>query len=358
MGNDLNFVCPINKLGYGYTGFNFTKSLSANLSIALFPLGNVDFSLLETDDTSQIIKTSIENAKSYNKNAPCIRLWHQHDLSMFVGSNIHIGYPIFELDTFTSEEKHQLNSCDALFVCSEWAEKICRSNNITVPIHIVPLGVDRSIFIDTEIKDGPTTFFNCGKWEIRKGHDILIKAWNKVFSDSDNVMLYMCNSNPFLSAEQTDFWKNLYKKQNIRIVNRLPTSQDVATMMSMMDCGVFPSRAEGWNLEALEMLSSGKHLIITNYSAHTQFCNSKNSLLIDIDTIESANDGIWFNNQGNWASFGNKQIAQLADYMRYIHELKQKGKLARNVEGVNTANDFTWNNVSQILIGGLDVVSK
>ena len=80
----------------------------------------------------------------------------------------------------------------------------------------------------------------------------------------------------------------------IRILPRLNTHEDVAVIMSQADVGVFPSRAEGWNLEALEMLSMGKHLIITDYSAHTEFCNKDNSRLIQIDEMEDAHDGIWF----------------------------------------------------------------
>ena len=64
--------------------------------------------------------------------------------------------------------------------------------------------------------------------------------------------------------------------------------------MSKVDVGIFPSRAEGWNLEILELMSCGKHIITTNYSAHTEFCNKENALLVDIDELETAYDGKWF----------------------------------------------------------------
>ena len=52
--------------------------------------------------------------------------------------------------------------------------------------------------------------------------------------------------------------------------------------MSQVDCGVFPSRAEGRNLELLEMMSAGKHVITTDYSAHTEFCTKDNAGLVPI----------------------------------------------------------------------------
>ena len=39
--------------------------------------------------------------------------------------------------------------------------------------------------------------------------------------------------------------------------------------MAEAHCGVFPARSEGWNLGLVEMLSMGRHVIATDYSAHT-----------------------------------------------------------------------------------------
>ena len=115
----------------------------------------------------------------------------------------------------------------------------------------------------------------------------------------------MMNHNPFLSQEQEREWVDLYKDskmgEKIEMLPRVGTHQEVANIMRQMDCGVFPSRAEGWNLEAIEMMSCGKQVIITDYSAHTEFCNEENSLLVNIDNKEDAYDGIWFHGQGRWA---------------------------------------------------------
>ena len=78
-------------------------------------------------------------------------------------------------------------------------------------------------------------------------------------------------------------------------------TQQVYNIMSQVDCGVFPSRGEGWNLELLEMMSAGKHVVATDYSAHTEFCTKENSGLVSISDVEPAFDGKWFFGQGNWA---------------------------------------------------------
>jgi glycosyltransferase involved in cell wall biosynthesis len=348
---NLNIIAPINTLGYGYTGYHITKTLVQKNKVSLFPIGDkVDNTLMDP-----FIVEALTSAKLFDVNAPCVRIWHQHDMSHFVGKGPHIGFPIFELDTFSEIEKHHLNSCDALFVTSSWAQNVCINNGITVPVYIVPLGVDRSVFKETEStnQNGPTVFLNCGKWEVRKGHDILIKAFEKAFPQDEQVILLMCNSNPFLNVTQESQWKKLYKNPKVRFISRLQSSQDVAKLMQSADCGVFPSRGEGWNLEALEMLSCGKQLITTLYSAHKEFCCNNNSLLVDIDDVEPAQDGIWFHGQGNWAKIGDKQINQLAEYMRMVHEFKSQGRLMVNKDGIETAKRFSWSNTAEKIIGGI-----
>ena len=69
----------------------------------------------------------------------------------------------------------------------------------------------------------------------------------------------------------------------VRFIDRVGTHQEVYNIMSRVDCGVFPSRAEGWNLELLELMACGKHVITTDYSAHTEFCTEENAMLIPIN---------------------------------------------------------------------------
>ena len=118
--------------------------------------------------------------------------------------------------------------------------------------------------------------------------------------------------------------------------------------MAQVDCGIFPSRAEGWNLELLEMMSCGKSVITTNYSAHTEFCDNENSYLVNIENEEDAEDGVFFRrNVGEWASIGQKQIQQFADHMRHVYELKQNNRLQGNSHGITTAKKFNWNYSAQ-----------
>lgn len=356
----MNIISPINQLGYGVTGLNIVKALRKMQPVSLWPIGQPQ---VTNEEDSFIVRDSINNAHFFEEDDPCIRIWHQHDMAQFVGRGTKIGFPIFELDQFKAMERHHLNSVDKLFVCSQWAKEVCindqiKPHNATIyddAISVIPLGVDTEIFKPCDIKPGPTIFFNCGKWEVRKGHDILVEIFNKAFTDDDNVELWMMCSNPFLSEEEDKAWKKKYAYSNlghkVKFINRVNTQDEVYNIMAHVDCGVFPSKAEGWNLEPLELMACGKHVIITNYSAHTEFCNKQNSLLIDINQMEPAYDGKWFDGKtGSWAQIGNDQIEQAVNHMRSIHNLKKENALQINSNGIKTAQHFTWENTAKEIV--------
>lgn len=352
----INIFAPINSLGYGVAGYNILKTLySLYPSTTLYPIGPI-----ENIDIHECVSATIANQKQHNKDFPCVKIWHQHDLQTRIGSGRYFGFPIFELDQFSEKEVVSLHHCDNIFVCSEWAKQVISDNThfSDMDIHVVPLGVDTDIFKPSTLKPRkPTVFLNCGKWEKRKGHGVLLESFNAAFDVSDNVELWMMCDNPFI-GDQNQAWQKLYKDSplgdKIRIIPRQVAHQDVYNIMCQADCGVFPARAEGWNLELLEMMACGKQVIATNYSAHTEFCNDENSYLINITSLETASDGVFFDGSGGqWASLCNESKDQLVSHMRCVHRKKQQGSQTINNAGIETASKFSWCNSVKELLNGL-----
>lgn len=350
-------MSPINQLGYGIAGLNIVKHLDKLTDVSLFCIGQPQ---VTNQQDANIISKCLKNALFFPFNTPCIKIWHQHDMAQFAGNGERIGFPFFELDEFTEIEKHHLSSLDKIFASSEWAKTVV-INNIQINsdnVKIVPLGVDREIFNEKphiNKSEGKTIFFNCGKWEVRKGHDVLCQIFNSAFSADDNVELWLMCQNPFLNEQQEKEWINLYKNsklgEKIKLFPRMETQEQVYNIMKDTDCGIFPSRAEGWNLELLEMLSCGKHVITTNYAAHTEFCTQDNALLVNIIDKELAFDGKWFHGKcGRWAKIGTDQIDEFISHMRYIHKLKQNNELDTNQSGITTSQNFTWENTAKTII--------
>jgi glycosyltransferase involved in cell wall biosynthesis len=364
----INLTCPVNRLGYGVVGANILKALvRAGVSVACWPIGRID---AQRDD-QPFIDEAMGRQATFDGSSPSLRIAHQDQLAQHVGFP-RIGFPIFELNRFTDRELHNLRNQDMLFVASQWAKDIVENNAVfenLERVHVIPLGVDRAVFcepVEPSQSNGeprPTVFLSVGKWERRKGHDLLVDAFNKAFSMDDNVELWMLAYNPVITAdpgqavEKNQAWESLYRSSplgsKIKFLPRYATHREVAVVMQQSDCGVFLSRAEGWNLPALELLSCGKQLIITNYSAHTVYCNASNSHLIEINSLEDARDGRWFFGHGQWAALGDEQLEQAVSFMRKVHAHKQEGCSMVNQAGIDAAKRLSWERTAETILRAL-----
>lgn len=346
---NINLQAVINTLGYGYVGYNFLKELYKKTNVTLFEIAPIDDKQFDLAH-----KLSFTQNPSPILNGPSIKIWHQNNVHTRIGKGRHFGFPIFELNKLKNMEKYSINSCDAVIVCSNWAKNVLENNGVKIPIYIVPLGYDPDIFSAKVIKrPGPTIFFNCGKWERRKGHDVILQCFESAFSPSDNVELWMMCENPFPFAKGKE-WEQIYKNSKlsskIKLIPRQESHENVYYIMSKTDCGIFPARAEGWNLELLEMMACGKEIIATDYSGHTEFI-SDSVYKVSIDSLEVAIDNVWFDGFGEWAHIGNNQIEQIISHMRHIHKLKtDNGYLDINKNNVLQAQKYTWEKSADKLI--------
>lgn len=353
----INMMCPIGLTGYGITSFNIYKSLRKNLDITLFPIGSPQ---VDSDEYKSLLLEDISKQNNFNNNKPCFKIWHQFDLASRIGNSKFSALTFFEIDKLKPIEVRMINNTDTIFVSSKWAKNILIENGITTNIVVCPLGIDPNIFnksLTEEMMQKRTNdnyiFCNIGKWEIRKGHDLLVELFNKAFKEEDNVELWMINYNPFLSQDDNMVWVNLYKNSKlgskIKILPRVSTHIDLAKLIALTDCGIFPARAEGWNNEIPEFFGLNKPVITTNYSAHTEYCDINNSYLIDIDKLCPAIDDKFFDGYGNWANFGKKQIDQTIEHMRYVYTNKVKD----NPNGLEMAKKLVWDNTAKIILENL-----
>lgn len=353
---DVNLIAPVNQLGYGVVGYNVLRSLdAAGHKVAYFPIGNPSWA--GDPNFQALIQKTRAAAQFYPVEAPCVRVWHQFELDSFIGAGERIGWPIFELNRFNDKEIHHLSNVDELIVCSQWAKDVIRENGINVKTSVVPLGVDLDTFrVDEAARNSrpewckdTTIFINVGKWEKRKGHEELCVAFSEAFKPGDNVELWMINDNPFIKTENEE-WKKKFASSkmgaHVKFFPRFDMHEHLRVIFNQVDCGVFPSHAEGWNLEIPELFACGAHVIATNYSGHTEFLTEENAKLIQPNGMELAQDGKWFHGQGEWCSYA---VGDLVDRLKEVHELKQTGKLGINEAGLKTAKEFTWDNTTSRL---------
>lgn len=348
---NIHLQTPIGGTGYGHAGLHILKALSKYHDVCLSIIGNP---LPENRENAEVVNQAMIKQSSVDYNATTVKIWHQFDLLNRPGRGKYFAYPFFEIDTFNELEKHHLNFPDTIIVSSSWAKSIIEKNNINKQVKVVPLGVDSSIFYPRipEHKDKINNyiFMTAGKWEIRKSHDILIECFNKAFEQNDEVELWLATHNIFLNEQEEKKWTDLVQnsklKSKIKIFPRMPTQNDLANLMSYSDCGIYISRAEGWNLELLETMAMNKPIIATNYSAHTEYCNNENCSLIEIHDSEPAKDDKWFHGTGNWAKIGDDQKDHIIWQMRQMYQ----NRIKENPAGLATAEQFSWENSANTLV--------
>lgn len=342
----MNIEAPYTQTGYGYCAYNITQQLKmrSDVSLAVYPINN-----RISNEFLQHIKPLCDNGQ-YLPEAPSLKIWHEYDLMRHIGRGKYGALTFFEINTLNKLRIDSMKTPDVLIVSCKWAQEICKKHGLTA--EVIPMGVDREIFKPEPRKlNNRFEVLNCGKWEVRKGHDILAEVFAEAFPDEKDVRLNLLTANPFLTDKETLEWLNYYYNMvgADRVISHghIDTHLDVARVINDSTIGIFPSRAEGWNMEALEMLSAGKHIIITNYSAHTEYCTKKNSFLIDIDNLEPAYDGKWFFGDSQWAEIGDKQKKDMIAGLRYYYELWKKGDNLLNQQGIITARRFSWANTAE-----------
>lgn len=366
---NVNLTTFLNQLGYGQVGLNLLKAFArAGHEVALWVNGPGE----APAEDRPLIDEAQQRTARYDPEALSLRVAHQWDMAHRVGRGRHAGLTFFELDELTAAEVHHLSNLDVVLSPTAWGAAVMVACGVPAEkVGYAPLGVDRDVFhpgvapfnpdglADRLRQRNTTVFLSCGKWEVRKGHDVLIDAYCRAFKPGDNVLLVLNCHNPFLGKEGNKEWSDLYQNspmgRHVLVVpERLRRQQEVAGLMALADCGVFPARAEGWNLEALECLAMGKEVIATNYAGHTEFLTDDNARLIDVPDREEAFDGHFFpGGRGRWAAFGELQIEQLAAHMHRVHQQKQGGGLEVNEDGLRTAGRFSWDNTVSEIVSSL-----
>jgi len=377
----LSLTAYINSTGYGQSGCNLVHAFDQlGLRPALFTSGGVEYQ----QHHAAAIEAAHQQGFEFNPDAPSLRLDHQFLMTHHVGRGRRAGYTFFELDRLTRQEVHQLNALDVVFSPSGWAKRVMEDSGVTARVVVAQPGVDRFVFHPgvrpawhPELGPPPgkdtTVFFNAGKWSLLKGHDFLLEAFEAAFTERDEVMLVMCCFHPIVAGgfngpEESARWRDLYlasrlgRAGKIRVMPaRLDTQHDLARLMAAADCGFFPARAEGWNMEAAELFAMGKDVVLTDYSAHTEYGRAANGYMLQPDSqdeLEPAAEWPFIPaGRGNWAPLGPKALECAVGQLRDVHARRRRGRLPVNSAGVATfAERFTWAGCARVMAETLGVV--
>lgn len=318
-------------------------------NIRIFPLGPVSFSAPKHSVLANLMRTNDFDCGVE------LALWHpsQH---LYINDNLEkdfyrIFYTVFEtteplgLDTLVQNEM-----IDEFWTVSEFNKQIIESKTDKI-VRVVHEGIDPEIFnlqvkpfkYLQQIADGRSVVLSSGKYELRKGFDIVLKCYDILREKGYDFILVCAWDNPFDSNFNIDSVILPYTKypDGIVAVKPFPDIASVASLYASCDIGFFPYRAEGWCLPLIEfMATTGNKVIATKYSGPLEYLTNEDCYYINDYRLEVAYDAVWFHgNQGLWAEPNFDECLANLELALKVSKADQEDKIARSRR---ITEQFSW----------------
>ena len=216
-------------------------------------------------------------------------------------------------------------------------------------IHVIPLGIDPSIYTPQaqpmELNTNKTfKFLFVGGTIDRKGIDVLLDAYCEIFTSDDDVCLVIKDfgvSSFYKDKNMSEDIKTIIEdgtKPEILYLNKEDyTAHEMAGIYTACDCFVFPYRGEGFGLPVAEAMACGLPAIVTDKGSCRDFCNEDNSYLINseivtINKILNAKESYW----------ANPDKESLKKLMKYAYNNRQEARNIGKTASEFIRTNFTW----------------
>lgn len=171
-----------------------------------------------------------------------------------------VAVTMFESTVLPEGWVEALNQFDAVVVPSEFVWQVFRDNGVTVPIAIVPLGIDAAYLrVQRQPRaNRPYTFLAIADRGVRKGWDLAWHAFRSAFGDSEEHKLILkCREDGMRQLKSGD--------ANVEILRADLSVEEMAALYARCDCMVFPTRGEGFGLPPREFAATGGVVLATGW---------------------------------------------------------------------------------------------
>ncbi|MBK9578053.1 MAG: glycosyltransferase [Fibrobacteres bacterium] len=279
---------------------------------------------------------------------------------------VHVGRTTFETDGLPAEWVTRCNSMDELWVPCRFNKETFSKAGVTKPILVVPEGVDTDKFrpgLEPLPLPGTrkgTTYLSIFEWTHRKGPDLLLEAWAKSSSASDDVELVLrCYPPNQIEGDPSDWIDRKIDEEFARIgttrshcapivvVAKQVPDADMPRLYAAADVYLAPSRGEGWGRPHMEAMSCGLAVIATRWSGNLEFQNDDNSWLLDIDGLEEidAREEFPFYRGQKWAAPSIQHLIKLLrNSASNAPERRRLGEAARH----DMVENWDWSKIAPL----------
>jgi glycosyltransferase involved in cell wall biosynthesis len=250
---------------------------------------------------------------------------------------IKVIYSMFESTTIPSGWVKHLKKADKVFVPSKFCQKSFATRGIESTV--VPLGYNDEVYKYIErSKHEEFTFLHYNAFNMRKGFDLVFKAFTEEFKVEEPVKLVLktiSNKSPF------PILKSEYP--NIEVQRGEYTHAQMHDLLESADAFLFPSRGEGFGLTPLEALATGLPVLIPNSSGMSEYFDKEYFYEVK---VEGSCPPV-YQSYPAWdvGTMVEPSLEDLKKQMRYVYEhqaeAKEKGRLGADWVKKNWSIDKT-----------------
>ena len=172
----------------------------------------------------------------------------------------------------------------------------------------------------------------------RKNPDGAMRAFATAFKDDPKTFLVFKTMRSCQFPRRVEYLERLAKELKIAdrflMIHSYVSSSDIYGLTNACDVYLSLHRGEGFGLGVAEAMSLGLPVVVSDYSATTEFCNSENSILVPCQVVRpraDQQDHLTYTYVTKWAE---PNIAFAADALRRLR--RDSGLCARLGERAGT----------------------
>jgi glycosyltransferase involved in cell wall biosynthesis len=346
------------KDGYGKCARAFVQDL--NKLVDIYPL-SFDQSVIATESNPDFVKIFSKKLDSADTFA----------IKMSPGQNItktnierQIAFTMFETDKIRPEWVENLNrNVERVLVPCQQNKEAFEASGVKRDIAVIPLGINETYsYIDREDSE-EFVFGTMGNLTYRKGTDLLVKAFEKLFLNKHPEVKLVIKTSSMAGITNASFIfghnPELLHHPQIKFIQLDYTEKELREVFELIDCFVFPTRGEGFGLPPLEAMGTGLPVICTNWSGCADFLDDRYTLPLNYKLVETPSDpddsrgfGPILTTPGmKWAE---PDFDDLCDKMLFAYNNRAKMKAMGKKASAYAHKNWSYAKAAQKLVNYLD----
>jgi len=200
-------------------------------------------------------------------------------------AQVRVGYCVWESTKVPAHFRKDLEDVDMVVVPSKYVKEIFVKEKMKDPtdIYVCPDGVDTE-FYKHRVRPWdrkPFRILDVSVIQLRKGHDILLKAFSELSDEMPGQMQLIIKGRPLGPGKYGEGIVKKYRDHDdIRIIESRLNPTELLALYHAADLFVHPHRSEGFGLTPLEAMRTGLPIITTGYSGVLEYCTTENAYFI------------------------------------------------------------------------------